>query len=121
MGARRSSLVLPRPRSAPGRGGGFAWRALGPCPALLQKAARFARPYSSAGDLAALGRLRVDRARASLARVIGDRKQRHQMLRRARREGWTGQRLCFEVQRLYPSGRRGSGSPGATRRPAGPT
>jgi hypothetical protein len=33
------------------------------------------------------------------------------MLRRARREGWTGQRLHFEVQRLYPSRRRGAGGP----------
>jgi hypothetical protein len=84
-------------------------RALGPCPALLQKAARFARLYRSEAELAALGRLRVDWTRASLALVIGDRKQRHQMLRKARREGWTGQRLRFEIQRQYPSRRRGAG------------
>jgi hypothetical protein len=57
--------------------------------------------------LAALGRLRVDWARAFLALVIGDRKQRQALLRRARREGWAGQGLRFEVQRLYPLKQRG--------------
>jgi hypothetical protein len=41
--------------------------------------------------------------------VIGDRKERHALLRRAGREGWTGQRLRFEAQRQYPSRRRGAG------------
>jgi hypothetical protein len=84
-------------------------RALGPCPALFQKAIRFPQPYPSEADLAALGRLRVGCTRASLALVIGDRKKRHAMLRRAGREGWAGQRLRFEIQRLYPPRRRGAG------------
>jgi hypothetical protein len=59
--------------------------------------------------LAALGRLRVGWTRASLALEIGDRKQRHTLLRRARREGWAGQRLRFEAQWPYPSRRRWQG------------
>jgi hypothetical protein len=94
----------------------------GPCSALLQKAARFARLYPSAADLAALGRLHVGWTRACLALVIGDRKERRQMLCKARREGWTGQGLRFEVQRLYPSGQREpTAGPSATRRPTGAT
>jgi hypothetical protein len=109
LGARAQELM----GAAPARSRTEWWyrlaRALGPCPALLQKAARFARPYPSAADLAALGRLRVDWTRASLALVIAGRKDRHKMLRKARREGWTGQRLRFEIQRQYPSRRRGAG------------
>ena len=51
----------------------------------------------------------MDWARASRTLVIGDRKERHALLRRAGREGWTGQRLRFEAQRQYPSRRRGAG------------
>ena len=63
-------------RAAPQRSRTEWWsrlaRTLGLCPALLQKAARFARLYPSTADLAALGRLRVDWTRASLALVIGE-------------------------------------------------
>jgi hypothetical protein len=65
------------------------------------------------------GRLGADWARASLALVSGGRKDRYQMLRRARQGGWAGQRLRFEARQPYPSGR--PTSHGATRRPTVPT
>jgi hypothetical protein len=109
VGTRARRLMRVDPERSRGEWWPRLARALGPCPALFQKAARFARLYPSAGDLAALNRLRVDWTRASLALVIRDRKERHEILRKARREGWTGQRLRFEIQRAYPSRRRGAG------------
>ena len=47
-------------------------RALGPSTALLRKAARFARPYPSEGDLAALGRLRLADADAVVILSTGE-------------------------------------------------
>jgi hypothetical protein len=66
--------VLPRPGSLQGKWWACLARALSPCSALPQKAARFALLYPSAGDLVELGRLRVVSTRASLAMVIADRK-----------------------------------------------
>jgi hypothetical protein len=109
VGTRARRLMLADPDRPSGAWWPLLKRALGPCPAVFQKAARFAQLYPSERYLAALARLGVDWTRASLAFVIGDRKERHEMLRRARQEGWTGQQLRFEIQRQYPSRRRGAG------------
>jgi hypothetical protein len=68
-----------------------------------------ARDEANIGRFTAVRAAYADRTRASLALVIGGAKQCHALLHRARREGWTGQRLRFEAQRQYPSRRQGAG------------
>src|SRR5262245_39657525 len=105
-----SSALLPTAQERRGKNAlaGLA-RALGPCPSLLTKAARFAHLYPLQEDLAALERLGVDWARLGLTFSVQDRKARERLLRETVRRQWWIEQLRFEVQRRFPSGRRGVG------------
>ena len=83
--------------------------ALGPCPSLLQKVARFAQLYPSEKHLARLEQIGVDWTRLWLTFPVGGEKARATLLREAVRGGWTSERLRYEVQRRHPSRRLGVG------------
>jgi hypothetical protein len=102
---------------------GFGWfdqfsEALGPSPSRLRKASRFVALYPSEASLQALEEMRVDWTLLELTFSVGDEEQRHELLRRAVSEGWSGQDLRFEVQHQFPSRRGGVG--GRPRRPLAP-
>jgi hypothetical protein len=102
--------LLPAAEKRRGKGAlaGLA-EALGPCPSLLQKAARFAQLYPSEKHLARLEQIGVDWTRLWLTFSIEDEKDREWLLREAVRGGWTSEQRRFEVQRRHPSRRLGVG------------
>jgi hypothetical protein len=83
--------------------------ALGPSPAWLARARRFADLYPSREDVAELEAMGVNWSRLYFAFAVPDERDRHALLRRAVRERWPDQQLRFTVQELYPSKRRGVG------------
>src|SRR5262249_42129762 len=83
--------------------------ALGPCPSLLQKAARFALLYPSEKHLARLEQIGVDWTRLWLTFPVENQKDRETLLREAVQGSWTSERLRFEGQQQHPSRRLGVG------------
>ena len=84
-------------------------KALGPCSSVFQKAARFAELYPSSQDVKPLEQLGMDWTRLSLTFSVPNAKARLQLLREAAKDGWSIEQVRFEVQRQYPSKRRGVG------------
>jgi hypothetical protein len=85
--------------------------ALGVSPALLQKSLRFADEYPRRAAVRQLEELGADWTRLMLTLAVPDRQERHALLTQAVREGWSSERLRYEVQKRHPTGRRGVGGP----------
>jgi hypothetical protein len=86
-----------------------AAQAAGISESTLNKCLQFRREYEG-GELAALESLEPRWGRLSTALAVKDKRKRHALLRRARREGWDDRALQLEAQRLR-AGPRGGGRP----------
>jgi hypothetical protein len=97
-----------------GGGRGTGWfkalaEALGPDPSVLHKAARFVELYADKEDFAPLEQQGVNWTRLTLSFSVPDREERHALLDEALSQGWTNVELRAEVERRFPSKRRGVG------------
>ncbi len=75
---------------------------VGPSSSMLRKASRFAALYPSDADPQALIAIGAGWTRLELTFSVGDKKQRHELLRQALNEAWSSENLRFEVQRRFP-------------------
>jgi hypothetical protein len=95
-----------------GRGTGWFERladALGPDPSVLHKAFRLVELYPDPKDLAPLEQRGVNWTRVTLTFSIADRGERHALFDEALKQGWTLAELRAEVEKRFPSKRRGVG------------
>jgi len=83
--------------------------ALGLSPSLLQKAVRFYAEYPSHQGVEELQRMGVDWTKLYFSFAVADKKARHKLLSDSISLAWTTRELRFEVQRQYPTKRRGVG------------
>jgi hypothetical protein len=82
---------------------------LGVSPSLLQKAVRFYEEYPSHLEVEELQRMGADWTKLYLSFAVADKKARHKLLSDSIFLGWTAREQRYEVQRQYPSKRRGVG------------
>jgi len=76
---------------------------------LLQKAVRFYGEYPTHQEVEELQKMGVDWTKLYFAFAVADKEARHKLLSDSMSLGWTTRELRFEVQRQYPSKRRGTG------------
>ncbi|MFO0926985.1 MAG: hypothetical protein U0736_08075 [Gemmataceae bacterium] len=90
---------------------------VGCSPSTLTKSLQFRQAYEKE-DLAKLEELGVGWSRLTVSLAVRNRKQRHQLLKRAKDEGWGDRELQRAIQQLRGS-RRGGGRPRKEQRTQG--
>ena len=110
VGEQVRALRPENPRSS--NGGQWAVvlsEAMGPATGLIYKTSRFVDLYPAEADVQRLERMGADWSVLVLTLPVAKRKDRHGLIRKAKKEGWDQKKLRFEVQKRFPNRRRGMG------------